>query len=75
LNRQHKLVNFIFFARNGGRAVRENRERWKELCELAAQEQDPQKLLELTRQINDLLLGKQRRLERPDDKPAAQNEK
>lgn len=53
-------------------------ERWKLLCELAAQEQDPQKLLELTREINDLLLGKQRRLERPDDKPngeaAGQNE-
>jgi hypothetical protein len=49
-------------------------ERWKLLCELAAQEQDPQKLLELTREINDLLLGKQRRLERPDDKPTAQNQ-
>jgi hypothetical protein len=55
--------------------MRENTERWKLLCELAAKEQDPQKLLELTREINDLLLGKQRRLERPDDKPAAQNEK
>ena len=55
--------------------MREKRERWKELCELAAQEQDPQKLLELTREINDLLLGKRRRLERPDDEPAAQNEK
>ena len=47
--------------------MRENTERWKELCELAAKEQDPQRLLELTREINDLLLGKQRRLERPDD--------
>jgi hypothetical protein len=41
---------------------------------LAAQEQDAQKLLELTREINDQLLGKQRQLERPDDKPAAQNQ-
>jgi hypothetical protein len=43
--------------------VRENKERWRELCEQAAVEQDPQKLLELTRQINDLLLGKQHRLD------------
>jgi hypothetical protein len=48
--------------------VQEKTERWKELCEQAAVEQDPQRLLELTREINDLLLGKQRRLERPDDK-------
>jgi len=51
--------------------MRENNERWKLLCEMAATEQDPQKLLELTREINDLLLGKQRRLERPDDKAQA----
>jgi hypothetical protein len=54
--------------------MRENSERWKLLCELAAQEQDPQKLLELTREINDLLLGKQRRLERPDDRPVAKTQ-
>jgi hypothetical protein len=40
----------------------ENEERWKSLCELAAKEQDPQKLLELTREINQLLLFKQKRL-------------
>jgi hypothetical protein len=55
--------------------MQDKTERWKELCAQAAIEQNPQKLLELTREINDLLLGKQRRLERPDDKPAAQNEK
>jgi hypothetical protein len=55
--------------------MRANTERWKQLCELAAQEQDPQRLLELTREINDLLLGKQRRLERSDDQPVAQNPK
>jgi hypothetical protein len=43
--------------------VQENKERWKILCEQAAVEQDPKKLLELTRQINDLLLGKQHRLD------------
>jgi hypothetical protein len=42
--------------------MRENEERWKQLCELAAKEQDPQKLLELTREINQLLLFKQKRL-------------
>jgi hypothetical protein len=54
--------------------MRENNERWKLLCEMAAQEQDPQKLLELTRKINDLLLGKQRRIERPDDKQGTQDQ-
>jgi hypothetical protein len=43
--------------------MRENKERWREFCEQAAVEQDPKKLLDLTRQINDLLLGKQHRLE------------
>jgi hypothetical protein len=52
-----------------------NSERWKELCAQAAVEQNPQKLLELAREINELLSGKQRRLERPDDRTAAQNEK
>jgi hypothetical protein len=51
-----------------------NKDKRRELCEEAAVEQDPQRLLELTRQINDLLLGKQRRLERPDDQPVVQNE-
>jgi hypothetical protein len=40
-----------------------NKERWRVLCEQAAVEQDPKRLLELTRQINDLLLGKQHRLD------------
>jgi hypothetical protein len=43
--------------------MREHTEEWKNLCEQAAVEKDPQKLLELTKRINDLLLGKQRRLE------------
>ena len=42
--------------------MRENEERWKQLCEQAAKEQDPKKLIELTRQISELLLFKQKRL-------------
>jgi hypothetical protein len=38
--------------------MRENEERWKQLCKQAANEHDPQKLLELTREINELLLSK-----------------
>lgn len=46
--------------------MRGDSERWELLCELAAKEQDSQKLLELTREINDLSLGERERLERPD---------
>jgi len=35
-----------------------NRERWQELCEQAANEQDPTKLLELIEEINRLLAAK-----------------
>jgi hypothetical protein len=38
--------------------MRENVERWKQLFEEAAKEQDPKKRIELTRQINHLLLFK-----------------
>jgi hypothetical protein len=47
--------------------MKEKTERWKQLCEQASVEQDPRRLLELTREINNLMLGKQRRLARPDD--------
>jgi hypothetical protein len=40
----------------------ENKERWKELCELASKEQDPAKLHELIKEINDLLEAKEARL-------------
>jgi hypothetical protein len=43
--------------------MKEHTEEWKNLCEQAAVEQDPQKLLALTQKINDPLLGKQHRLE------------
>ncbi len=42
--------------------MRENAERWKQLCEQAAKEQDAIKLIELTRQINHLLLFKLKRI-------------
>lgn len=42
----------------------ETGERWRKLCEQAAIEQDPEKLLELTREINRLLDEKEARLKR-----------
>jgi hypothetical protein len=51
----------------------EDQERWKELCELAAKEQDSKKLMELTREIIRLLNEKDARLKQPamptDSKP------
>ena len=41
----------------------QNRERWMDLCELAAKEQDPEKLLKLVQQINQMLEEKQTRLD------------
>ncbi len=40
----------------------ENREKWMELCSRAATEQDPEKLMQLIAQINQLLEAKERRL-------------
>lgn len=39
-----------------------NQQEWKQLCERAAKEQDPEKLMELIAQINQLLEAKERRL-------------
>ena len=39
-----------------------NKEHWRELCEQASIEQDPEKLLNLVREINRLLEEKQARL-------------
>jgi len=44
--------------------MRENTERWMELAKLAATEQDPIKMLELVREVNELLEKKQKRLNR-----------
>jgi hypothetical protein len=43
--------------------MRENTERWRILCAQASIEQDPAKLLELVKEINDLLQKKQDRLD------------
>jgi hypothetical protein len=40
----------------------EQGERWRELCELAAKEQDHDKLIALVKQINHMLEEKERRL-------------
>lgn len=40
----------------------EKKERWFELCELAAKEQDSEKLLTLVGEINSLLEEKEKRL-------------
>jgi hypothetical protein len=44
------------------RWVLENKERWLELCALAAEEQDSAKLMELVAEINALLDAKEQRL-------------
>jgi hypothetical protein len=44
----------------------EEKERWMELCEQAANEQDGMKLMELVAEIDRLLDLKQRRLKPPD---------
>ena len=42
----------------------ERGERWRVLCSQAATEQDPDRLMELIRQINELLEEKEERLKR-----------
>ena len=42
--------------------MKENTERWMELCGQAAVEQDPEKLMELVTEILELLETKERRL-------------
>jgi hypothetical protein len=43
----------------------QKKERWRELCELAAVEQDPQKLHELVREIICVLEAKEQRSQQP----------
>jgi hypothetical protein len=45
--------------------IGEKEQRWKELCAQAAVEQDPKKLIELTKEIDRLLAEKQSRLDDP----------
>ena len=42
--------------------MQEHREEWEKLCQLAAVEQDPERLMELIQQINELLEAKEQRL-------------
>jgi hypothetical protein len=46
--------------------IGQNEERWREVCEQVAVEQDPKKLVELTTEIYRLLEEKRRRLQRRD---------
>ena len=48
--------------RRGTTVIGKNKERWHELCEQAAVEQDPKKMLVLVREINKLLEEKRVRL-------------
>jgi hypothetical protein len=50
----------------------ETKEIWKKYCELAAIEQDPDKLLELVKEINRMLEEKENRLLRARDQSAGQ---
>jgi hypothetical protein len=45
----------------------EKKEMWMQLCERAANEQDPEKLMELVKEINRLLEEKERRLKNTSD--------
>jgi hypothetical protein len=47
-----------------GPGMGKDNSRWMELAELAANEQDARKMIELVREINELLQEKQRRLNR-----------
>jgi hypothetical protein len=48
----------------------ETGELWRKLCEQAAVEQNPEKLLQLTREINRLLDEKEARLKREKNTPS-----
>ena len=50
--------------------IGDNEERWRKLCEEAAKEQDPDRLLELVREINQMLEDEERRLQ---GKPKSQD--
>ena len=56
--------NIFVLERGFFMAPHQTSERWHEICALAAEEQDPEQLQTLTRQINRLLEDKERRLKR-----------
>ena len=51
---------------------KEIEERWKSLCEQASVEQDPQRLLSLIQEINELLKSNDRGPKQPPERPGAQ---
>jgi hypothetical protein len=51
------------------RAMQDKRERWMQLAEMAASEQDPEKLSKLVTEIDKLLAEKQERLRSGPPKP------
>ena len=57
-----RFVQLISEVWLGGTGMRENREKWMELCAHAADEQDPQKLAVLILEVNCMLEAKERRL-------------
>ena len=64
-NHQLELVRFsikVVPFRSSAIIQGQQKERWKELCELAAQEQNPERLMELVAEINRLLEQKEQRL-------------
>jgi hypothetical protein len=50
--------------------IGKQKEEWMELCELAANEQDPAKLMKLVAEINRLLEAKEQRLKSVTREPA-----
>jgi hypothetical protein len=50
----------------------EAKERWKELCEQAAVERDPEAFTALIRELNDVLEEKERRLKATQSKSSGQ---
>jgi hypothetical protein len=57
-----------------GPTILEDREKWMALCEQAANEQDPEQLKELVRQIDRLLAEKEQRLRSHPPSSSAQKE-
>jgi hypothetical protein len=61
-------MHMVFSSRSdlarGAHLKGERKEYWMQLCEQAANEQDPQKLMDLVKEINRLLDEKERRLHR-----------
>jgi hypothetical protein len=64
---EHRSLNILCYTcvlagRRTDYMIGKNKERWRELCELAEKEQDPDKLIALIKEINRLLEEKQSRL-------------